>query len=189
MRRLAVPLVVLLLTAAVVVGLLQAGGRDEAEPFERGDLAAALESLEGAPAPLAALHAQSAEVLSGGFERRLRALRGHPIVINAWGSWCGPCRAEFPLLARQAAKHGRRVAFLGLNVGEGPEPGREFLSEFPVPYPSYSDRDRKLTDELAPGRATPTTVFLDRRGRVVKRHYGEYRSEEDLEAEIEEYAR
>src|SRR3954447_1278004 len=64
----------------------------------------------GAAAPASRL------VTGEDLEARLRALRGHPIVLNAWASWCPPCREELPLLAAAAARYGRRAAFLGADV-------------------------------------------------------------------------
>jgi cytochrome c biogenesis protein CcmG/thiol:disulfide interchange protein DsbE len=188
MRRLIVPLIVVALTAAVVIGLSQAGGSDEVEPIA---LQEAQQRLEGAPPPLAALHADASKLVGGKeqFDRRLRSLRGYPVVINRWGSWCGPCRSEMPILSRQATEHGKRVAFLGIDFEDGRGPAQEFLKEFPVPYPSYEDPDGKISASLQLPRGTPTTIFLDREGEVVRRHFGEYRSEADLRADIERYTR
>ena len=79
-----------------------------AAPF---DLQTATRELAGSPAPLAALHAQSAELLEGGvpaFESRLARAQGHPVVINKWASWCNPCRAEFPAFQQVATERGKR---------------------------------------------------------------------------------
>src|SRR6266542_3607150 len=68
--------------------------------------------------PLGRLKAQSNQLLDGGpaaFRHRLAELRGHPIVVNQWASWCGPCRVEFPWFQRASAKYGKRVAFLGVD--------------------------------------------------------------------------
>ena len=62
-------------------------------------------------------------------------LRGHPVVVNKWGSWCGPCREEFPYFQRQALERGKRIAFLGVDGDDNDDGARELLDEFPVSYP------------------------------------------------------
>ena len=77
--------------------------------------------LAGSPAPLAALHAQADELLAGGLpalRARLAALRGTPVVVNKWASWCEPCRAEFGVFQRVSVAHGREVAFIGIDSGD-----------------------------------------------------------------------
>src|SRR5213592_5246838 len=84
---------------------------------------------------LAALDAQANHLLGGGtsaFEKQVRALRGHPIVVNQWASWCGPCRFEFPFLQRLSVSYGRRVAFLGVDTDDNDGDARSFLRRFPV---------------------------------------------------------
>jgi thiol-disulfide isomerase/thioredoxin len=121
------------------------------------------------------------------FERRLAALRGHPVVINKWASWCNPCRAEFPALQRIATARGKRVAFLGVDGHDPTRPARRFLAQFPVPYPSYVDPDEKIARKLgAPGNY-PITVFVDSRGSIAFRHQGSYASGEALQADIHRY--
>src|SRR3954470_3372416 len=60
---------------------------------------------------------RSPQLLDGkGFRARLAALRGKPVVVNIWGSWCIPCRQEFPIFQRVSAAMGKRVVFLGLDT-------------------------------------------------------------------------
>ena len=134
--------------AVVVIGLTQAGGGDAAgRTARRFDLAAAQQELAGAPAPLAALHEQSNQLLEGGagaFDARLRELRGHPVVINKWASWCGPCRAEFPIFQQVATSAARRSrSSASTRATSGPRPSAS-LASFPVPYPSYEDPDEEI---------------------------------------------
>jgi len=191
MRRLAAILAGLALAALLVVGLTQAGGGDTGAstrpPF---DLAQARRDLTGAPAPLASLHAQSGQLLDGGvraFRRRLASLRGHPVVINKWASWCGPCRTEFPLFQSQGVIRGKRVAFLGVNAGDSLDPARRFLHATPLPFPSYGDPDEKIARSIRAPANYPVTVFLDRRGKLVYIHQGGYRREADLSADLRRY--
>ena len=191
MRRLALPLAAVALVAVLVVGLVQAGGED-AEPAGPGPTQAeASRALAGAPAPLAALHADSGELKPSdpaAFRRQLRALRGYPVVVNAWASWCGPCKLEFPLFARAATRLGRRVAFLGLNVSDNAENAREFLSTNPVPFPHLEDPDARIVQDQSASTGLPITIFYDRRGRQTFVHQGAYDSERDLLDDIRRYA-
>jgi cytochrome c biogenesis protein CcmG/thiol:disulfide interchange protein DsbE len=189
MRRVLVILVVVLLTVVLAVGLSQAGGEseEEAPPF---DLRAARAQLDGSPAPLAALHEQSGRLLDGGvdaFRARLRELRGWPVVINKWASWCDPCRAEFPILQRTATERGGEIAFLGVNSGDSRQPAERFLATFPTPFPSYVDPDEAIARDLDAPANYPVTVFLDTRGEPAFVHQGAYRSSADLEADIDQY--
>ena len=100
--------------------------------------------LAGSPAPLAALHAQASELLPGdarALHARLSALRGYPVVINKWASWCEPCRAEFGVFQRASVSLGREVAFIGIDSGDTSRAeARAFLRTFPLSYPSYYDQ-------------------------------------------------
>ena len=189
MRRLLLVLGTVALVAVVVIGLAQAGGsRDEEQPTTF-DLERAKQQLQGAPAPLAALHEQSSMILDGGlgaFEQRLEALDGTPVVINKWASWCRPCRAEFPIFQRVATERGKAVAFLGVNAGDKRPSAEDFLAERPLPYPSYEDPDEAIARELDAAKLFPATVFIDAQGRDFV-HFGEYTSSAELEADIDRY--
>ncbi len=188
MRRFAAILAGLALAAVLVVGLTQAGGDSPKQaPF---DLAKARRELAGAPAPLASLHEQSAQLLSGGrsaFRKRLAGLEGYPVVVNKWASWCAPCRTEFPIFQAQAVKTGKQVAFLGLNAGDSRDPARRFLRASPLPFPSYVDPDEDIAKSIRAPANYPITVFFDERGTLVYAHQGGYRRESDLAADLKRY--
>jgi cytochrome c biogenesis protein CcmG/thiol:disulfide interchange protein DsbE len=183
---------VVILTGVLVVGLSQAGDKG-VEPVTTEapfDLQDAKRQLAGAPAPLAALHAQSAQLLGGGvpaFEKRLAALKGHPVVINKWASWCNPCRAEFPAFQQLATERGKEIAFLGLNAGDSAQPARKFLAEYPVPFPSYEDPDEEIAREIKAPANYPVTLFVDAGGKTAFIHQGGYTSKEQLAADVERY--
>lgn len=101
--------------------------------------------------------------------------RGDVVVINLWASWCGPCRSEAVTLEKvnkELAPKG--VRFLGLNTRDGEAAAKAFEERFPTGYPSIQDNDGVLTlvfGNLGPA-ATPTTIILDREGRVAARILG-----------------
>lgn len=148
-------------------------------------------ALAGAPAPLAALHEQGGELLGGGldaYRRRIAALRGYPVVVNVWASWCGPCRHEFPVLQDLSARYGKRVAFLGVDAEDSADAAATFLRDEPVPYPSYSDPDEEIKDSLGATRGLPDTAFYDRRGELVYLKQGPYTDRAELAADLKRYA-
>jgi thiol-disulfide isomerase/thioredoxin len=153
--------------------------------------ATAQEELAGSPAPLAAIHRQSDQLLGGepALAARIRALRGYPVVINVWGSWCGPCRAEFGLLANASAHFGRQVAFLGADVSDSSGDAHAFLVGHPVSYPSYQMNPSDLTAIVPQGIAgTPSTVFINRAGKVVHVQTGQYDAQGSLNGDVQTYA-
>jgi thiol-disulfide isomerase/thioredoxin len=189
MRRLVIPLAAVALIGVVVLGLTQAGGNSKAPA--KLTLAQMRKALEGAPPELAAVYRQENTVLGGStkaFQKQVAALRGHPIVVNKWASWCGPCRFEFPIFQRAAAQYGKRVAFLGVNANDTDVAARSFLRSEPLPYPSYSDRRLTISAKLGAVQFFPTTVFLDARGKRQYIHQGVYPNQAALMADIVRYA-
>jgi cytochrome c biogenesis protein CcmG, thiol:disulfide interchange protein DsbE len=148
-------------------------------------------ALAGSPPRLAALHAQANELLPGGtdaFEKRVAALKGYPVVVNIWASWCGPCRFEFRTLQKLSARYGKRVAFLGVNSQDSTASAGEFLAEAPVPYPSYIDPGKGLIESLGGLGGLPDTAFYDREGTLVGFKQGQYADDAELEADVRRYA-
>ncbi|OZG29782.1 protein disulfide reductase [Williamsia sp. 1138] len=99
---------------------------------------------------------------------RLSDFAGQVVVINVWGSWCGPCRGEAPALEQvyeQTKDSG--VAFLGIDFRDRKQSGRDFVTDRGVTYPSIYDYDgRTLATLTTPTSVVPTTVVLDRRHRA-----------------------
>jgi thiol-disulfide isomerase/thioredoxin len=102
--------------------------------------------------------------------------RGHVVVVNTWGSWCGPCRKEAPDLRRVATETaGHGVRFVGIDTRDNDAAARAFVREFRIPYPSLVDDDGRLMLALGrtiPVSAVPSTVVVDARGRIAARVIG-----------------
>lgn len=100
---------------------------------------------------------------------------GQMIVLNVWGSWCAPCRAEASELVA-ATKQLPDVQFLGINTRDlDPVPAQAFERAFELPYPSFYDPDGSLLLGFGqvPPNAIPSTIVLDESGRVAARMLGE----------------
>jgi len=183
-----------LAACALLATVIAAGcaGSDAGNPDSRLSVEQATQPLNDAQPQLAQIRAQGNQLLDGGkdaFDTRLEQLRGVPIVINKWASWCGPCRFEFPWFQSLAEKRGSQIAFIGVNSNDSDSAAEQFLSELPLPYPSYSDPDLKIAQDLGgPPQAFPTTTFYDRTGDQVYSHPGVYADEQDLIADVNRYA-
>ena len=142
-------------------------------------------------AELRRVRQEANQLLDGGeqaFRRRIAVLKGTPVVVNQWASWCGPCRYEFPFFQRQALKYGARVAFLGVDSRDSRDEAQGFLREFPTPFPHFYDPDLDIARTFKGGRAWPTTAFYAASGELAYTHVGAYRDEAQLEDEIRKYA-
>ena len=101
--------------------------------------------------------------------------QGQVVVVNMWASWCGPCRSEATALANSYKElHESGVEFVGLNTRDGKAAASAFNNRFPTGYPSIQDQDGQLIlqfGNLGPA-ATPSTIVLDRKGRIAARVLG-----------------
>ncbi len=158
-------------------------------PSSPAGLSGALKQLQGSPAPLAALHRQAGQLLgsSSSLTAGIRQLRGYPIVINAWASWCTPCQREFGLFASAAARYGRSVAFLGADTDDQAGAAQAFLNKHPVSYPSYQATFSALAS-MGVMQDLPDTIFVSATGKVLYVHIGQYVSQGTLDQDIENYA-
>ncbi|MGH2905754.1 MAG: TlpA family protein disulfide reductase [Solirubrobacterales bacterium] len=136
--------------------------------------------------------AQSGQLLPGGraaYRKRIASLKGLPIVVNKWGSWCSPCRREFPSFQETAKMHGDVVAFIGVDWTDSADDAGKFLRQFPVPYPSYTDSKLEIAPLLGHAGFAPITGFYNPQGKLVHVHAGPYDTATELEIDIEKYAR
>ncbi|RLK24172.1 thiol-disulfide isomerase/thioredoxin [Micromonospora sp. M71_S20] len=123
--------------------------------------------IECAPDQRSAAPKLAGELLTGGSHDVARD-RGQVVVVNFWGSWCAPCRAEADDLENtyQATK-GSGVTFLGINIQDQRDKALAFEESFKVTYPSLFDPPSRLALALdIPPNTIPATVVLDRDGRI-----------------------
>lgn len=149
------------------------GGEDD----RRGPTAAGEAVIEEfAPADRERQQAVTAPLLTGATYDS-EALLGQVLVYNVWGSWCAPCVAEAPDLVEVATELAGQVSFIGLNVRDNDAAARAFEAAHDVPYPSVSTSDSgrvMLTfGNALSAAAVPSTLVVDRKGRVAARATGQ----------------
>lgn len=148
--------------------------------------------LAAAPAALR-VNAADANTLAGegpgALKARLAKLKGYPVVVNQWASWCGPCRHEFPFFADAVVEHSGKVAFLGIDFTDARDEANAFLRESPPGFASIYDPKGDAARSLGGGRIAPTTFFIGRDGKTRYTKLGGYPDAAALEADIRRYAR
>lgn len=134
--------------------------------------------IVGRPAP-----AFDLETLDGG-RLSLAELRGAPVVVNFWASWCIPCREEAPLLTRAAQRYAAQgLRVVGIVYQDGAESARDFVSRYGQTYPAVLDPDGRTAIDYGVF-GIPETFFIDRTGVVRSRQVGPV-TEDGLRRQIE----
>src|SRR3954452_4176559 len=190
MRRVLYILAPIALVVVVVIGLTQTGGGDKLGDGTNFDLSGAKKTLSTAPAPLNGLYSQANTLIGGGesaFDQRLAQLKGTPVIVNKWASWCGPCQTEFPVFQEAAVTHGKQIAFLGLNSQDKDPAAKKFLNTRPLPFPSYTDPRDEIARKREIAVGFPMTQFIGRDAKTAYIHTGPYTSEAQLSEDIDRY--
>lgn len=155
-------LVVVLLPAAGLVALLAFGLRASTGPPAPGDTAPDF----------------SARRLDGDGVLTLGDLRGKPVVLNFWASWCEPCVDEAPMLRRAFREFGDQVAFVGIDIRDDRGDAQKFVSNYRLDYPHVRDEDLTIYEDYGL-TGQPETFFIDSDGKIVE-HVNGPLFEEDL---------
>ncbi len=112
----------------------------------------------------------------GGARLSLAQFRGHVVVLNFWGSWCTPCRAEAPVLAALSQHFGPSgVRFLGVDIRDTPATAEAFQRDFRITYPSLNDPGDQIALDFhstVPPAGIPTTLVISRTGLIAARVIG-----------------
>ena len=103
---------------------------------------------------------------------RLQEQRGNVVMLNFWASWCGPCRTEMPLLEDMQKKY-QRMGFvlLGVNVDEDTKAAQRFLNDVTTTFPMVLDSQGSISKSYNVD-AMPTSIFIDRNGKIRDIHRG-----------------
>jgi thiol-disulfide isomerase/thioredoxin len=177
------------LAAMALVVVLVVSGRDDSSTAGAPAIAAAPAlPTDGVPPQIAANAADANKVLDGSIRAKLAALRGVPVVVNQWASWCPNCKQEFPFFQQLAHSYGGRVAFVGLDSQDQRGGAEAFLRGFPVTYPSIYDPAADQARSIGGGQGWPTTFYYDRTGRQTYVRQGGYVTLALLQADIQRYA-
>ncbi|MBS1885697.1 MAG: TlpA family protein disulfide reductase [Actinobacteria bacterium] len=186
-RLTALAAVAAVLVAAGLIALAAAGGAGgggssgSAAPLTKAE-------LRSVPRRLAANEKEANQVIDGSIGQKLEELRGIPVVVNQWASWCPNCRDEFPLFQQLSRQLRGKVAFVGLDSQDERGSAEEFLKEYPVTYPSIFDQDASQAASLGAGAGWPTTIYFDRHGERTYVREGGYVTLAQLRGDIERYA-
>ncbi len=104
--------------------------------------------------------------------RTLSELRGKPLLINVWASWCGPCRAEMGSLERLSRRYGgKQFNIIGISTDDDADAAAAFIMKSQITFDNYLD-SKLLLENMLGANTIPLTVLVDAQGRVVQKIRG-----------------
>ena len=180
---------VLAVVGAVVIATTSGGGAGSgAASASRPAAPPSAAQLSALPRPIAANIAQANRIIDTSIQSKLTSLRGVPVVVNQWASWCPNCKAEFGFFQQLAKRYQRQVAFVGLDSQDSRGDAQSFLRGFPVTYPSIYDERASQAHSIGGGQGWPTTIYFNKAGQRTYVRPGGYTTLQSLEADIQQYA-
>ncbi|MCL6563618.1 MAG: TlpA family protein disulfide reductase [Firmicutes bacterium] len=127
----------------------------------------------GQPAPNFTLTTASGQTVS------LSALRGHPVILNFWATWCPWCKQEIPAFEALKRQYGSRIALYGVDIQETPATVSGWLKSHPLNYPILLDTSGGVAADYAV-QAVPTTVFISPSGKIAAIHLGAFSDQQAM---------
>ena len=160
-----------LLSGLALAASAAACGRSDPQPRASADVGSP--ARNAATAALLPTHVAELPTFDvATYQQLITQLRGTPVVVNVWAAWCGPCKAEAPLLHEASQTYGDRVQFLGVDILDSIGGGRGFIAEHGLTYPSVFDPSGAIRDSLGVV-GQPVTVFYDADGNVTGTYPGQ----------------
>lgn len=192
--KIAVVIAMAAVAIAILIVMLAPGAEDAAPPATaaKGNLTGSPNTAEEDAAADAKAAGKAAPLNftlkdMNGVDVKLAAFKGKPIVLNFWATWCGPCRAEIPSLVELNTRYGQEgkdVVILGISVDDPVEKLKPYAAQMKMNYPVLVGAGRDdVQDAFGPLWGIPVTVFIDRDGKIAKKHSG-IASKEQFEQEI-----
>jgi len=109
-----------------------------------------------------------------------------PVLVNVWGSWCGPCKQEMPIFVDFYSKYKEKVSLIGISVEEADiQNARDFVKLYGMSWPNLDDPDGSTRGTF--GMGVPVTLFIDAQGEVVYKKIGVVTTIEELENDTQKY--
>lgn len=159
-RQAAIVGTIALILAAAVIVLNTTGGSPPLPAPESSTTTQSSQKISD-DSPPAAIESISAE----GYQKMLADLKGTPVLVNFWASWCHPCRLEAPLLEEYYKRYGDQVKFIGIATDDLKAPAESFIRDFKITYPNYLDDSGAVSRGLNVS-FLPTTVFYTPEGEI-----------------------
>jgi thiol-disulfide isomerase/thioredoxin len=169
-----------LVAAAVVLGAAACDGGATAQDTAVGNGSSFVTGSYGTTVFQLAARPKAPDVAGTtltGSKFKLSTDRGSVVVMNFWGSWCTPCREEAPGLSALARNFaGTGVRFVGVDIRDDPASAEAFMRTFRIGYPSLNDPNDEIALDFSgtvPPAGIPTTLVIDRSGRIAARIVGQ----------------